>query len=134
MKTTHSVLVTILLGSALAFAACGDNKSATSGAASDTTSSTAPAVTDSTPQTTVQPADSARYTVTGTIEGITQGKDGYMADLKGDDGKSYSMTVSVMRLTNRYTRFNKGDKVTVSGDTIHLGDKVNVLVTDWKKP
>ena len=67
------------------------------------------------------------YVVTGTVGEITNGKDGYMADLKADDGIMYSMTVSVLRMQDKYKRFNTGDKLTVSGDTIHLGERINVL-------
>lgn len=69
----------------------------------------------------------APYIVTGTVGEITNGKDGYMADLKTDDGLTYSMTVSVVRMQDKFKRYNTGDKLTVSGDTVHLGERVNVL-------
>ncbi|RYY55958.1 MAG: hypothetical protein EOO09_08375 [Chitinophagaceae bacterium] len=69
----------------------------------------------------------APYIVTGTVGEVTNGKDGYMADLKSDDGIMYSMTVSVIRMQEKYVRFNTGDKLTVSGDTVHLGERINVL-------
>jgi len=78
-------------------------------------------------------AASPYFTVEGTVGTITNGKDGYMADLKGTDGKEYSMTVSILRLQDKFVRFNTGEKVSVSGDTIHLGEKVNVLVRDFSK-
>ena len=99
----------IVLSVSALIIACGPNKNVTGVAGKPNTSP-------------VQP-----YVVTGTVGQITNGKDGYMADLKSDDGVMYSMTVSILRMQDKYTRFNTGDKLTVSGDTVHLGERVNVL-------
>ena len=117
-----SVLVTVL---SMALLSCGNDAPATAKEeATDTSSAISPA----------PPAPdslSAVYSATGVVGEITQGKDGFMADLKSDDGVLRSMTVSVLRLQDKYKKFNTGDKVTVRGDTIHLGEKVNILVNSY---
>ncbi|MBS7562934.1 hypothetical protein KHS38_00840 [Mucilaginibacter sp. Bleaf8] len=90
------------------------------------------------PQESKQPdgnASQTKYavTATGTIGEITPGKDGYMAELKADDGNSYMTTLSVMRLEKKYIQFKTGDRVRVAGDTIHLENKVNILVKEAQK-
>ncbi|MET0637471.1 MAG: hypothetical protein ABWZ25_15675 [Chitinophagaceae bacterium] len=89
--------------------ACGPNKNVTGVEGEPASTSTKP------------------YVVTGTVGEITNGKDGYMADLKTDNGTTYSVTVSVLRMQDKFVRYNAGDKLTVSGDTVHLGDRVNVV-------
>jgi len=133
------VFACLVTGSVMMITSCQGNKNGAGQSGMDSTSKT----NDSTGTGSVvntPGADTSAigattpYSVSGTVLDITQGKDGYMADLRGEDGKLYSMTVSVLRLQDKYTRFNKGDKVTVSGDTIHLGEKINVLVTAYTKP
>lgn len=70
----------------------------------------------------------ANVTATGTIGTIMQGKDGYMATLKSEDGNEYLITMSIIRMEKQYVAYKAGDKVTVSGDTIHVNNKVNILV------
>ena len=69
----------------------------------------------------------------GTIKATVPGKDGYMATLTGNDGKTYIITMSVMRLEKAYTQLNIGDQVKVSGDTVHLNDQVNILVKEFER-
>ncbi|RYY62979.1 MAG: hypothetical protein EOO05_00660 [Chitinophagaceae bacterium] len=110
-KFTSKILVTtaLIVSVSAIVLACGPNKNVTGVPGEPDNSTLAP------------------YVVTGTVGEITNGKDGYMADLKSDDGITYSMTVSVLRMQDKYKRFNTGDKLTVSGDTVHLGERVNVL-------
>ncbi len=125
----------------IAGASCGNTKTRQTDVNADSTTNDRPlhndsSTTSTTPNTSVpasMDSSASMFSISGTIGTVTSGKDGYMADLRTDDGHDYSMTVSILRLQQRFVRFNTGDKVSVSGDTIHLGEKINVLVRDYKK-
>ena len=83
--------------------------------------------------TTTASVDSKQpFTAEGIIKATVPGKDGYMATLTGKDGKTYIITMSVMRLEKAYTQLNIGDPVKVFGDTVHLNDQINILVKKFE--
>ncbi|TDO20176.1 hypothetical protein [Pedobacter duraquae] len=72
------------------------------------------------------------FTAEGIVKATVPGKDGYMATLTGKDGKTYIITMSIMRLEKAYTQLNVGDPVKVFGDTVHLNDQINILVEKFE--
>jgi hypothetical protein len=68
------------------------------------------------------------FSARGTVQGIEYGKDGYTAQLKGDDGKAFDAVISRVKMQNGYRELKAGDEVELFGDTIHLDGKVRVLV------
>lgn len=59
-----------------------------------------------------------QMTVTGKVQQIENGKDGYMATLLDKDGKSFVATISIINLQKSgapYKRYEIGDTITVSG-------------------
>lgn len=72
------------------------------------------------------------YAREGTVEKVEFGKDGYTASLKDKDGGSFDAVVSRIRMEKNYRVLKEGDKAALSGDTIHLDNKVRILVTDIK--
>lgn len=71
------------------------------------------------------------FTAVGVIGDITNGKDGYMATLTTDKGVVYSTVFSIISLEKNYKKLNAGDRVQVSGDTMHLGDKLHIKVKQF---
>ena len=71
---------------------------------------------------------SREYSAAGTVEAIEFGKDGYTASLKDKDNKNFDALFSVVRLQKDYKVLKVGDMVSLSGDTIHLDNKIRVLV------
>jgi hypothetical protein len=69
------------------------------------------------------------FAAKGTVESIENGRDGYTALVKGEDGNYFDAVISRVKLQDQYKVLNAGDKVSFSGDTIHLDNKVRVLVT-----
>ena len=68
------------------------------------------------------------FSAFGTVNTIEFGKDGYTASLTGDDDKSFDALISRVRMQSDYKLLKVGDKVQLFGDTIHLDNKVRVLV------
>lgn len=63
----------------------------------------------------VKPVES--ITVSGTVEAIDSGKDGYTAKIGTKDNETYAALVSIVNLggPDKFVRFKLGDKVTVKG-------------------
>jgi len=63
------------------------------------------------------PPSNNNITITGEVKSIENGKDGYTAQIQSKEDKMYAALVSIVNLggPDNYTRFNIGDKVTVSG-------------------
>lgn len=58
--------------------------------------------------------------VEGVIQHIENGKDGYVATLKTEDGQIYNATISIVNLQKHdgeFHRYEIGDTITVSGET-----------------
>jgi hypothetical protein len=72
------------------------------------------------------------YSREGTVEKIEYGKDGYTASLKDKKGEDFDAIISRIRMEKTYKVLKAGDKVELSGDTIHLDNKVRILVKNIK--
>lgn len=77
-------------------------------------------------------ATSKEYSATGTVQSIEFGKDGYTASLKDKDENDFDALISIVRMQKDYKVLKVGDKVELSGDTIHLDNKTRVLVKKIK--
>jgi len=69
-----------------------------------------------------------QFSATGTVTGITRGKDGYMANLTNAQGKEYTAVISRIHLQKAYTDLKEGDQVKVWGDTTLLDNKISIRV------
>ena len=69
----------------------------------------------------------------GKVTQIQRGKDGYTAEIKADDGKTYSAVISSVNLagSGRYKEVKIGDLIEVKGEDV-LGDGSTIKVTDLK--
>ena len=54
--------------------------------------------------------------VTLTVAKIFNGKDGYTATLKNENGSLYTCTISIPNLEDNYVRLEVGDKVKIAGE------------------
>lgn len=70
---------------------------------------------------------SKSFSKTGIVQQIEPGKDGYTASLREPDGSDFDALVSRVRMQQAYRLVQVGDKITVTGDTIHLNQRVRVL-------
>ncbi|WP_159467709.1 hypothetical protein [Dyadobacter sp. 3J3] len=68
----------------------------------------------------------------GTVQNIEYGKDGYTAYLKDKNGKDFDAVISRVRMQTGYKVLKVGENVALSGDTIHLDNRVRVLVKQIK--
>ena len=68
------------------------------------------------------------FSRTGIVQQIEPGKDGYTASLREPDGDDFDALMSIVRMQQAYRTVKVGDKITVEGDTIHLNQRVRVLV------
>lgn len=73
-------------------------------------------------------ARSKAYSRTGIVQQIEPGKDGYTASLREPGGDDFDALMSRIRMQQAYRLVKVGDKITVEGDTIHLNQRVRVLV------
>ena len=70
----------------------------------------------------------AAKTYHGTVLSTEQGKDGYTAYLVNKKGEKFDAVLSIPRMEGNYRLLKAGDKVRLEGDTIHLDQRVRVLV------
>ncbi|MCF0055832.1 hypothetical protein [Dyadobacter sp. CY356] len=75
---------------------------------------------------------SKMYSRNGTVQNIEYGKDGYTAYLKDKSGEDFDAIISRVRMEKGYRVLKAGDHVALSGDTIHVENKVRVLVKEIK--
>ncbi|MFL9830288.1 hypothetical protein ACSV4D_00060 [Flavobacterium sp. ARAG 55.4] len=70
--------------------------------------------------------------LTGNVESVTYGKDGYTAKIKTDDNQVYQATVSRINLTDaqEYRVFQIGEKVTLKGEFWKAETENYIKVTD----
>lgn len=68
------------------------------------------------------------FKIRGTVQNIENGKDGYTATLKGDDGEDFDAVISRVKLGNEYKVLTPGERVELSGDTLYLENKLRVIV------
>ncbi|GAB3796675.1 hypothetical protein GCM10028819_14690 [Spirosoma humi] len=67
------------------------------------------------------------FSKTGIVQQIEPGKDGYTASLRDPEGSDFDALVSRVRMQQAYRLVKVGEKITVTGDTIHLNQRVRVL-------
>lgn len=78
-------------------------------------------------------ANQKDFEITGVVVSIQNGKDGYRAEIKGEDNLTYFATISIPNLgenSAKYKRFEKGDTATVKGELWMLGDERRITVND----
>ena len=68
------------------------------------------------------------YMIHGTVQRTEQGKDGYTAVLKADDGSDFEAVFSKVTLGDEYRVFTEGERLRVSGDTLHINGRLRVMV------
>lgn len=68
------------------------------------------------------------FSMKGTVQRIEPGKDGYTASLRDSKGSDFDALVSRVRMQQAYRVLQVGEKVTLVGDTIHLNQRVRILV------
>jgi len=69
------------------------------------------------------------FTIQGTVQSTENGKDGYTATLKADDGSDFDAVFSQVKLGDQYRVFTVGERLRVAGDTMHLDNKLRVIVS-----
>ena len=67
-------------------------------------------------------------TYNGTVLSTEQGKDGYTAYLVNKRGEKFDAILSIPRMEGHFRLLKAGEKVRLEGDTIHLDQRVRVLV------
>ncbi|MXN90518.1 hypothetical protein GR160_04710 [Flavobacterium sp. Sd200] len=75
-------------------------------------------------------AEGTNITVKGVVTEIINGKDGYMAKIKDEQGKLYTATISIPNMTDpkQFRAVKIGETITVSGTTFVLGEETGVKV------
>jgi hypothetical protein len=73
------------------------------------------------------------YSAQGIVQTIENGKDGYTAQVKGEDGEIFDAVISRVKMEKEYKILKVGDTVELFGDTIHLDNKVRILTQQIKK-
>ena len=73
-------------------------------------------------------------TVKGKVTHIVPGKDGYMAEIQDDSGKTYFTTISIPNMDDPkdYKQVNIGDVITVKGESWKMDDELHIKVTELK--
>jgi hypothetical protein len=69
----------------------------------------------------------------GTIESIENGKDGYVALLKGKDSEKFEAIFSIPNMGTNYKRWEVGDELVIKGDTIHVNSTYRVIAREVEK-
>lgn len=75
----------------------------------------------------------AKDSYNGKIESIENGKDGYVAVLKDEDGGSFEAIFSIPNMGTSYKRFEVGDELSIKGDTLHLDNTYRVIARTVEK-
>lgn len=83
---------------------------------------------------TPAPAPAAPGFITGVVEEITPGKDGYTAKIKSTADSIYYVTISHANLTDhaQYKSAKVGDTLSVSGDRWEMEGKAQITVRELK--
>ena len=92
----------------------------------------ADAVVTVTPQDTTQ---NALQTITGKVEQVTFGKDGYTAKLTTDSKEVYFATISHANLrenVSQYREVKAGDSIEIKGEVWKMGEETHVTVRELK--
>lgn len=119
---------------AFAVISCGDKKA--DGPANTADSITAQPVDKTETETDSVTPEEANAPVIVTVKGkvahILPGKDGYMAEITDDTGKTFFMTVSIpnMKDPKQYKQVKIGDVVTVKGESWKMDDELHIKVEE----
>lgn len=70
---------------------------------------------------------------TGVIQGVENGKDGYVATIKDSKGKVFEAIFSIPNMGANYKRLEVGDQISIKGDTIHINNTYRVIARDVEK-
>lgn len=73
-------------------------------------------------------ATSRPFAKKGVVQQIELGKDGYTARLRDRRGHEFDALVSRVRMQQAYRVLQVGEQAKVLGDTIHLNERIQVLV------
>ena len=68
------------------------------------------------------------YEAHGTIQSKEDGKDGYTVTIRDEDGNDFDAVFSKVTLGDQYRVFTVGERLKVTGDTIHMNNRVRVMV------
>lgn len=111
--------ITLLALAAVAFTACNSKKTEMTTNTTDTIAVEAPAV---------EQEAKTIVTVTGTVTEIQQGKDGITAKVKDDNGKFYSIVISIINLKdkNMYRPVKVGDIIKVNGEQWEMNGETHI--------
>ncbi|WP_158824884.1 hypothetical protein [Mucilaginibacter lacusdianchii] len=74
-----------------------------------------------------------RIEVVGEVVNTEPQEHGYIAIVKGNDGKTYRANISNIRLERNFKRYNKGDKIKVAGDTVSVQRQMQVQVQEIRQ-
>jgi uncharacterized protein YdbL (DUF1318 family) len=79
--------------------------------------------------------ESKNISVKGEVKTIVQGKDGYTALIATKNANQYYAVISRVNMasTLEYQDLKVGDFVTVSGDSINMGDRISITVKSIRK-
>lgn len=136
-------IVIMAMAVALGLASCTDKKSTESTVeenaavetdATETQPDTTAAVPADTTATEVPVEEGKTISVKGEVIEITRGKDGYMAKIMAEEGKSYVVTVSIVNLKDpkQFKQVEKGQVIEATGETFSLGTDTGVKATSFK--
>lgn len=126
-------LILAMFAASFVFAACGDKKTADGEdvTASDSISTEEIDKTAVANDTVTLPVDTEApvvVTVRGKVGQITNGKDGYTAQIKDDSGKEYYVTISRVNMADnkQYREVKAGDMITVKGESFKMEDQLYI--------
>jgi hypothetical protein len=117
--------IIIGFGFAALFIACNETKKVNT-PEPGTAAPSAPAATE--PQKEI-------VTVSGKVEEVVSGKDGYTARIASTDGNIYFITASIPNSTDpkNYRRVAVGETVTVKGEQWMQGTETHIVVREFVK-
>jgi hypothetical protein len=70
---------------------------------------------------------------TGVIQSIENGKDGYVATLKDEKGKTFEAIFSIPNMGTNFKRWEVGDALSIKGDTLHINNTYRVVAREAAK-
>ena len=70
--------------------------------------------------------------ISGSVDEIQQGKDGYTAKITATNGRLYYATISHSNLKNprQYKTVKVGDTIQVKGDTWKMENEIHIIVRE----
>ena len=132
MKNTTKVL---MLAGILALASCDKKESKTDTTTRTDSTVVAPVDTVAKDDTTAVDTEApVTVKVKGKVVAITNGKDGYTAQVKDDNGNIYFATISIPNLDDpkQYKAVKVGDVIDIEGDSWKMNDELHIKVNELK--